>query len=75
MSKVIELLKKFNQKIENQISINNFLIFVVSKVLSKQPNINCSLINEEIIYHKDINIGVAVALEARRLQRWNFYYI
>ncbi len=63
MSKVIELLKKFNQKIENQISINNFLIFVVSKVLSRQPNINCSLINEEIIYHKDINIGVAVALE------------
>ena len=63
MSNVIDLLKKFNQNDEKIISINDFLVFTVAKVLSEQPNINCSLFGEEIVYHKDINIGVAVALE------------
>jgi len=63
MSEVIRLLKKFSQDTENKISINDFLIFVVAKVLSEHPNINCSLAGEEIVYHRDINIGIAVALE------------
>ena len=63
MSKVIDLLNRFNQDSEERISINDFLVFTVAKVLTEQPNINCSLVGEEIVYHKDINIGVAVALE------------
>ena len=63
MSKVVDLLNRFNQDSEERISINDFLVFVVARVLSEQPNINCSLVGEEIIYHKDVNIGVAVALE------------
>ncbi len=63
MSKVIDLLKRFNQDDEERISINDFLVFTVAKVLAEQSNINCSLVDEEIVYHKDINIGVAVALE------------
>jgi len=63
ISKVINLLKRFNQEVEEKISINDFLVFTVAKVLSEQPNINCSLVGEEIVYHKDINIGIAVALE------------
>lgn len=63
MSEVIRLLKRFSQDTEKKVSINDFLIFVVAKVLSENPNINCSLAGEEIIYHKDINIGIAVALE------------
>ncbi|PKP61570.1 2-oxo acid dehydrogenase subunit E2 [Candidatus Atribacteria bacterium HGW-Atribacteria-1] len=63
MSKVIDLLNRFNQDSEKRISINDFLVFTVAKVLSEQPNINCSLLGEEIVYHKDINIGVAVALK------------
>ena len=63
MSKVIDLLNRFNQDSEEKISINDFLVFIVARVLSEQPNINCSLVGEEIVYHKDINIGVAVALE------------
>ena len=63
MSKVIDLLNRFNQDSEEKISINDLLVFIVAKVLSEQPNINCSLVGEEIVYHKDINIGVAVALE------------
>jgi len=63
MSEVIRLLKRFSQDTEKRISINDFLIFIVARVLVEQPNINCSLVGEEIVYHKDINIGVAVALE------------
>jgi pyruvate dehydrogenase E2 component (dihydrolipoamide acetyltransferase) len=63
MSKVVDLLNKFNQDSEERISINDFLVFTVAKVLAEQPNINCSLVGEEIVYHKNINIGVAVALE------------
>jgi pyruvate dehydrogenase E2 component (dihydrolipoamide acetyltransferase) len=62
MSEVIRLLKRFSQDAEKRISINDFLVFVVARVLAEQPNINCSLIGEEIVYHKDINIGIAVAL-------------
>jgi len=63
MSKVVDLLNRFNQDSEERISINDFLVFTVAKVLAEQPNINCSLVDEEIVYHKDINIGIAVALE------------
>lgn len=63
MSKSIKLLKKFNQNIEKKVSINDFLVFVVAKVLSEQPNINCSLIDKEVVYHIDVNIGIAVAIE------------
>ena len=63
MSEVIRLLKRFSQDTKNKISINDFLIFVVAKVLSEQPNINCSLAGEEIVYHRDINIGIAVSIE------------
>jgi len=63
MSEVIRLLKRFSQDTEKRISINDFLVIVVARVLAEQPNINCSLVGEEIVYHKDINIGVAVAIE------------
>jgi len=63
MSEVIRLLKRFSQDSEKRTSINDFLVFVVARALAEQPNVNCSLVGEEIVYHKDINIGVAVALE------------
>ena len=63
MYKAKELLNKFNQETEIKISINDLIVFVVSKVLREQPNINCSLIGEEIVYQKEVNIGVVVALE------------
>jgi len=63
ISKIQKLINSFKKTSTPNISINDFIVFAVAKVLSEQPKINCSLIGEEIIYHKDINIGVAVALE------------
>jgi len=63
MSNVVKLLNRYNQNKERRISINDFIIFVVAKTIMVQPSVNCSLINEEIVYHDYINIGIAVALE------------
>ena len=63
MSKIQKLTDSFKKTSTSNISINDFVVFAVAKTLSEQTKINCSLIGEEIIYHKDINIGVAVALE------------
>ncbi|MBU4348709.1 2-oxo acid dehydrogenase subunit E2 [bacterium] len=63
MSKIQKLTDSFKKTSTSNISINDFIVFAVAKVLSEQPKINCSLIGDEIIYHKEINIGIAVALE------------
>jgi pyruvate dehydrogenase E2 component (dihydrolipoamide acetyltransferase) len=63
MSKIQKLTDSFKKTSTSIISINDFIVFAVAKALSEQPKINCSLIGEEIIYHKDINIGIAVALK------------
>jgi len=63
MSKIQKLTDSFKKTSTPNISLNDFIVFVAAKTLSEQPKINCSLISEEIIYYKDINIGVAVALE------------
>jgi len=63
MSEVIRLLKRCNQNTDKKISINDFLVFIVAIVLAEQPNMKCSLIDEEIVFHKEVNIGVAVALK------------
>ncbi len=63
MSKIQKLTDSFKKTSTSDISINDFIVFAVAKVLSEQLQINCSLIGEEIIYHKDINIGIAVALK------------
>ena len=63
VTKAIRFLQSYNTDSKLKITMNDFIVFVVAKVLLEQTSMNCSLINEEIIYHKDINIGIAVALE------------
>ena len=63
MTKAISFLDTYNSDLQLKVTINDLIVFMVAKVLKEQPNINCSLVGEEIVYHKDINIGVAVAIE------------
>jgi len=63
MTQAMALLKKQNQGRDQRISINDFLIFTTAKVLTEQPAINCSLLDEAIVYHQAVHIGIAVALE------------
>lgn len=48
---------------DEKISVTAVLVKLVSMVLTDHPWVNSSLIDEKIILHKDINIGIAVALE------------
>jgi len=63
MTKAISFLDTHSSGLQLKVTINDLIVFVVAKVLKEQPNINCSLVGEEIVCHKDINIGVAVAIE------------
>ncbi|MCJ7814342.1 MAG: 2-oxo acid dehydrogenase subunit E2 [Candidatus Atribacteria bacterium] len=63
MTKAISFLDTYNSDLQLKVTINDLIVFIVAKVLKEQPNINCSLVGEEIVCHKDINIGVAVAIE------------
>lgn len=46
-----------------KISFNDFVIKASAAALRKHPSINSSWFGDKITYHKDINIGVAVAVE------------
>ncbi|MCK4489069.1 MAG: 2-oxo acid dehydrogenase subunit E2 [Anaerolineales bacterium] len=48
---------------DDKVSVTAVLVKLVSMVLIDHPWVNSSLIDDKIILHKDINIGVAVALE------------
>jgi pyruvate dehydrogenase E2 component (dihydrolipoamide acetyltransferase) len=48
---------------DDKVSVTAVLVKLVSMVLTDHPWVNSSLIDDKIILHKDINIGVAVALE------------
>lgn len=48
---------------DEKVSFTAMLVKLVSMVLADHPWLNSSLIDDKIILHKDINIGVAVALE------------
>jgi pyruvate dehydrogenase E2 component (dihydrolipoamide acetyltransferase) len=63
MTKAIRFLNAYNLDSQLRITINDLIVFVAAKVLKEQHNINCSLTGEEIIYYKEMNIGIAVAIE------------
>lgn len=50
---------------EDKLSVNDFLVRAVALTLLEFPNLNASLDlkNNSLIYHGEINIGVAVAVE------------
>jgi len=63
MTKAISFLDTYNSDLQLKVTINDLIVFIVAKILKEQSNLNCSLIGEEIVYYKDINIGIAVAIE------------
>jgi pyruvate dehydrogenase E2 component (dihydrolipoamide acetyltransferase) len=67
MTYAIELLKSLGSEIEKthniRLSISSLLVKAVAKSLEDHPILNSRLENERIVISKDINIGVAVAIE------------
>lgn len=67
MTKAIEVRKALLPVIEGQtgyrLSYTEIIMKTVAHVLGNHPKVNASLIDNEIIYNEDINIGLAVAVE------------
>lgn len=50
------------QKAGVKVSVNDLVLKAVAAALKKHPDINVSLDGEEIVYHRRIHVGVAVAV-------------
>lgn len=65
ISKLLEFRKMINEDMdsEGKVSITDLLIKITARALEARPDINVTLDGSNIKIMKDINIGVAVALE------------
>ena len=60
--KLREALKKQQDPVVQKITYTEMLVAVLARTLKRHPDINCSIIDNELKIWEDINIGVAVAL-------------
>ena len=66
MSALLQLREEMNSELERQgikLTITDLLVKAVAKALVEHEIVNTSLAGDEIIYHGEVNVGVAVALE------------
>lgn len=63
MDNAVEARKSINEISPVKISFNDLVVKASAAALRKHPNINSSWFGDKITYHKDVNIGVAVAVE------------
>lgn len=62
IGKIQKLKKQATETSGRTISITHVLIKACAEALQRVPKLNSMLVNDKILYFKDINIGVAVAL-------------
>lgn len=63
MDKAVEMRQRVNEVAPTKISFNDFVVKACAAALRQHPAVNSSWLNDKIRYNKDINIGVAVAVE------------
>ena len=62
MTEVIKKRSEFNEKNNVKVSVNDIILFAVTQALKKFPKFNSSFNEYSLIEHKNINIGMAIAL-------------
>jgi len=62
MTEVIKKRSEFNQTNNVKVSVNDIILFAVTQALKKYPKFNSSFNQDSLIEHKNINIGMAIAL-------------
>jgi pyruvate dehydrogenase E2 component (dihydrolipoamide acetyltransferase) len=64
MEAVMKMRSQINAMLpdEQKLSVNDFIVKAVGLALRQFPNLNASLIENEVIRHGRINVGVAVAM-------------
>jgi pyruvate dehydrogenase E2 component (dihydrolipoamide acetyltransferase) len=63
MDKVTDARKLINEQPDTRISVNDFVLKACASALLHHPAVNASWLGDKIRYNKDINIGVAVAVD------------
>jgi len=67
MTRVVELRKSLLQQEEQigvRISYTDILIYVLARAIKAVPQVNASLVGNEVKIWEDINVGIAVALQS-----------
>ena len=66
MSELLKMRRQLNKKLEGtgiKLSVTDILVKIVAMALRKNEIVNTTLDGDEIIFHADVNVGVAVALD------------
>jgi pyruvate dehydrogenase E2 component (dihydrolipoamide acetyltransferase) len=63
MDKAVQIRKRLNEVAPTKISFNDLVVKAAAVALRQHPAVNASWMEDKIRYHKDVNIGVAVAVE------------
>ncbi len=63
MDQAVQLRQRLNEVAPVKISFNDLVIKAVAIALRQHPAINASWLGDKIRYNKEVNIGVAVAIE------------
>jgi len=63
MDNAVKARKEINDNSETRISFNDFVVKACAMALRQHPAVNSSWMGDKITVHRDINIGVAVAVE------------
>jgi len=63
MDKAIQMRKRVNEVAPTKISFNDFVIKAAAATLRQHPQVNAAWMEDKIRYHKNVNVGVAVAVE------------
>ncbi len=63
MDKSVEMRQRVNEVAPTKISFNDFVLKACAVALRQHPVVNSSWLNDKIRYNKEVNVGVAVAVE------------
>ena len=63
VTELLSVRKKLIESLEQKISINDILLKVTAIVLRQYPAMNVSIDGDHLVYHPNVNLGMAVALE------------
>ncbi|WP_180954853.1 dihydrolipoamide acetyltransferase family protein [Bacillus sp. V3-13] len=64
-TQLVKYRSEINEQLNGRVKVSftDLLVKIAAECLRQNPLINISLIDNEIIYHNDINVGIAVALD------------
>ncbi|MBP6521556.1 MAG: 2-oxo acid dehydrogenase subunit E2 [Saprospiraceae bacterium] len=63
MDQCVEARNQINKLATTKISFNDFIIKAVAAAVRQNPGVNVSWYGDKMVFHNDIHIGVAVAIE------------